>query len=475
MRARYRHLAGMIARDELDDRRRARPTCSSQAIEDDPLAFAAADELEALLAHGDDREALAAFYYKRLEHVRDDEGRPGERLRLWDQLGELLHRARPPRRRDRRVRGRAVSSPPTTPTRRKRLADLYVDATRKHDAEAIAAAPGRAARRTSAPRVVQGAAHALRRARGQTERARACDDALAMLGTRRRRRQARRAVRRAATAEHRRAAATRSALSERRLARARRSSTSTSSSRRCSRSSRRRSPSSARACGRRSPSPSEGAPRSRARRTTCSRASLARVRHRRARRSTSSATSPRRARWRCASRDGMLVPVLVFGRRARQGQRRRPRARVRARAPARRPAHRSHRPPALPARRRARADHRARAAPTASTISHAARWLTDVAPPGRARSGARARRARSATARSHPMTRRVGWLAATERAADRIGFVVAGDLATCVKRARARAGRQRSQPRRSISCGRASPRTCSRVRAASKAGCRPPT
>jgi hypothetical protein len=35
--------------------------------------------------------------------------------------------------------------------------------------------------------------------------------------------------------------------------------------------------------------------------------------------------------------------------------------------------------------------------------------------------------------RLHPMTAASGWLAATDRAADRIGLVVSGDLASCVK------------------------------------------
>src|SRR6185369_1388773 len=33
----------------------------------------------------------------------------------------------------------------------------------------------------------------------------------------------------------------------------------------------------------------------------------------------------------------------------------------------------------------------------------------------------------------HPLTAATSWLAATERAADRIGFVVVGDLAGCVR------------------------------------------
>jgi tetratricopeptide (TPR) repeat protein len=87
VRGRYRHVAAMILRDEL-----ARPADAaallSQAIEDDPRLFAASDELEAQLRAGGEPDPLIAFYYRRLEQLRQDEGRDGERLRLWDRLGE---------------------------------------------------------------------------------------------------------------------------------------------------------------------------------------------------------------------------------------------------------------------------------------------------------------------------------------------------------------------------------------------------
>src|SRR5258705_13757626 len=78
----------MIARDELqvdDDSAQAQ---LEQAVEDDPLSFVAADLLESILAAKSDRDALVAFYYRRLEHVRENEGRAGERLRLWDRLAQ---------------------------------------------------------------------------------------------------------------------------------------------------------------------------------------------------------------------------------------------------------------------------------------------------------------------------------------------------------------------------------------------------
>ncbi len=135
VRARYRHLAGMIARDELDDHERA-AELFGQAIDDDAFNFAAADELEALLDAGDDRRALATFYYKRLDQVRSNEGRDGERLRLWDHLGELCMELDA---HDDAVVAFEVglSLDPDNLERRKRLADLYaLDA--KHDVKAIA-------------------------------------------------------------------------------------------------------------------------------------------------------------------------------------------------------------------------------------------------------------------------------------------------------------------------------------------------
>ncbi len=135
VRARYRHLAGMIARDELEDHDRA-VELLGLAIDDDPFNFAAADELEALLDASDNRTALATFFYKRLDQVRNNEGRAGERLRLWDHLGELcLELANHD---DAIVAFEvAVSLDPDNFERRKRLADLYASDS-KHDIKAIA-------------------------------------------------------------------------------------------------------------------------------------------------------------------------------------------------------------------------------------------------------------------------------------------------------------------------------------------------
>ncbi len=181
VRARYKHLAGMIARDELDYQSRA-IELFREALADDPLSFPAADELEALLDASDDRGALASFYYQRLEAVRANEGRPGERLRVWDHLGELLIELE--RHDDAVVAFEvALSLDPENLDRRKRLADLYMQ-DEKHDASSIT--QHHAILRVNKRHLDSYKALRVLYERGkQLERARACQDALDILSHRR--------------------------------------------------------------------------------------------------------------------------------------------------------------------------------------------------------------------------------------------------------------------------------------------------
>ena len=177
VRGRYGHLAGMIARDELHDEETAR-RLFERALVDDPLGFAAADELEALLEATLDRDTLAAFYYKRLEHVRHDEGRPGERLRLWEKLGELLLELD---RHDDAVMAFevALNLDPDNHARRRRLADLY-EADPRYDGKAIEL--HQALLRGDKKRLESyKALHVLYARTHQPDRARAVDDAIAVL------------------------------------------------------------------------------------------------------------------------------------------------------------------------------------------------------------------------------------------------------------------------------------------------------
>jgi tetratricopeptide (TPR) repeat protein len=179
VRARYRHLAAMIARDELD-RRDDAGALFAQAIEDDPRLFTAADELEALLGEATDREPLMRFYTQRLEHVRHEEGRSGERLRLWDRLGELCLALD---RREDAVAALEVALrlDPDNLARRQRLADLYLDADPRHAADAIA--QHQTVLKLDKRRVASyEALRALYRRTNQPEKARACDQALEIIG-----------------------------------------------------------------------------------------------------------------------------------------------------------------------------------------------------------------------------------------------------------------------------------------------------
>ncbi|HEY0250017.1 MAG TPA: tetratricopeptide repeat protein, partial [Kofleriaceae bacterium] len=180
VRARYRHLAAMIARDELDDHDRAIGLLD-RAIEDHPHAFGAADDLESLLGGGPDRDPLVRFYYRRLEQVRADEGRAGERLRLWDRLGELSLDL--DRHEDALVAFEVALGLATTDTavRRARLVDLYANADPKHDAVAIA--HHQALLRNDHSRTESYTAlRALYGRSAQLDKARAVDDALLALG-----------------------------------------------------------------------------------------------------------------------------------------------------------------------------------------------------------------------------------------------------------------------------------------------------
>jgi tetratricopeptide (TPR) repeat protein len=124
VRGRYRHTAAMIARDELTDTDLAL-SLFEQALEDDPTSISVADDLEQLLSNLNDFEELVGFYYRRLEHVRVTEPREGERLRLWDRLASLCMALD---RTDDALAAYEVGAAivPDDVPRRIRLADLYM-------------------------------------------------------------------------------------------------------------------------------------------------------------------------------------------------------------------------------------------------------------------------------------------------------------------------------------------------------------
>jgi len=180
VRARYRHLAGMIARDELDDHELAQGLFE-KAIDDHPHAFGAADDLESLLTASTDRNAVVAFYYRRLEQVRGEEGRGGERLRLWDRLGELLLDLE--QHDDALVAFEValeLAAGADQHARRQRLVDLYAGSEAKHHAtsikhhQALLRADHKRVESYTALRMLYGRI-------GEFDRARACDDAVIAL------------------------------------------------------------------------------------------------------------------------------------------------------------------------------------------------------------------------------------------------------------------------------------------------------
>jgi tetratricopeptide (TPR) repeat protein len=179
VRARYKHLGAMIARDEIDDHEQA-IALYQDALHDDPLGFAVADELESLLASSPDADALIRFYYQRLEDVRAEEGRPKERLRLWDQLGELCLQLG---RNDDAVTAFevALTLAPEQHDRKQRLADMYFG-DQKYDGKAIA--QNHAVLKGDHRRMESyKALRSLYERAKQPEKARAIDDAVEVIGT----------------------------------------------------------------------------------------------------------------------------------------------------------------------------------------------------------------------------------------------------------------------------------------------------
>jgi golgin subfamily B member 1 len=141
-----------------------------------------ADELEALLVRAERTADLARFYYLRLEHLRTGEARAGEKLRLWDRLGEVCvalgwtadaacaYEV-------------AIELEPTSVARRHRLADLYIEAGGDQRDKAIAQHQA-ILRRNKRRLASYEALRALYRDTGQAAKADACADALAVIGMR---------------------------------------------------------------------------------------------------------------------------------------------------------------------------------------------------------------------------------------------------------------------------------------------------
>ena len=181
VRARYRHVAAMILRDELG-RRDDAAVALAGALDDAPTLFAAAADLEALLDETTEPAKRIFFYYRRLEQLRHETCPPGELLRLRDRLGELCLAVG--RREDALCAFEvALTFAPDDLARRQRLASLYLEAGDDHVDDAIAQHQeilSRNRRRT----VSYEALAALYERSGRRPQAQACEEALAVIGMR---------------------------------------------------------------------------------------------------------------------------------------------------------------------------------------------------------------------------------------------------------------------------------------------------
>lgn len=181
VRARYRHVAAMICRDELDSVDEAAALLHA-AVADAPDLVHIADELEALLSEADRAHELAQFYYARLDQMRAHEARAGERLRLWDRLAELCVSL------DMHADAAcayevAIELEPDRVSRRQRVADLYLEPGLDQRDKAIGQHQ-EILRRSKRRLASYDALRALYSETGQFEKADACADALAIIGVR---------------------------------------------------------------------------------------------------------------------------------------------------------------------------------------------------------------------------------------------------------------------------------------------------
>jgi tetratricopeptide (TPR) repeat protein len=132
VRAKYRHAAGLICRDELGRAGDAAAHLSA-ALDDDPSLDRSSEALEELLRDRQEWKELARFYRKQCkrlgaESIGDADGRNGERLRVWSALGALCLEKLGERESALAALEVALTFERGNLERRKQLADLYVQA-----------------------------------------------------------------------------------------------------------------------------------------------------------------------------------------------------------------------------------------------------------------------------------------------------------------------------------------------------------
>jgi tetratricopeptide (TPR) repeat protein len=132
VRAKYRHAAGLICRDELGKTEQAAKLLS-ESLEDDWTLERSAVALEELLKERQDWKELARFFRKALKRLGPEtpgnsDGKNGERLRIWSTLGEVCLDKLGERESALAALEVALTFEPGNLDRHKQLADLYVQA-----------------------------------------------------------------------------------------------------------------------------------------------------------------------------------------------------------------------------------------------------------------------------------------------------------------------------------------------------------
>ncbi len=138
VRAKYRHAAGLICRDELGRPEQAAKLLT-EALDDDPSAERSAEALETLLRDRQEWKDLARFYRRALKRLGGEtsDGKNGERLRLWSAMGELCLDKLGERESAIAALEVALTFDRGNMKRHEQLADLYLQAGPDHTEKAI--------------------------------------------------------------------------------------------------------------------------------------------------------------------------------------------------------------------------------------------------------------------------------------------------------------------------------------------------
>ncbi len=129
IRAKYRHVAGLINRDELGKPEEAAKVLA-EALDDDPNFERAAQALEELLNERQEWKELTRYFRKSIKRLGPDaaDGKNPERLRLWSAMGDVCFDKLGERESALAAYEVALTFDPKNMDRHKKIADLYVQA-----------------------------------------------------------------------------------------------------------------------------------------------------------------------------------------------------------------------------------------------------------------------------------------------------------------------------------------------------------